>query len=386
MKDFSRGLPLSVGWRVLALIALASVIEVLLFAPYFIGAIIPPFDFLGGYFTSAYQWWAAGGFLTPVEWVPHSWAGYPAALDLQDSAWYLPVGIASLFGPYTLWSAAVVSALHVLIGFAGTYLLVRSLGHGFGVSAATSTAAMFAVGYFSNAEHIDIVRGYALIPWLLLILSPKWPWARLWAVPVAAFIVWQAATGLYPGMVVAMVYVGLVWVVVWQWRTRLSLRAYLAPLAVSVVAAVLLSLPRLLPYALVQESVPGGPGPDSSEFDLAMVGTLLFGYSSPELPNDISMRSFFIPAAILALAFFARFRDSTVIHALSILVPAAFLGLPFLPWFTLVQALPGLGLSRFTMSDFKPFLVLGVLLLAATGLTALLRREPGAVPRRMWGD
>jgi hypothetical protein len=113
-----------------------------------------------------------------------------------------------------------------------------------------------------------------------------------------------------------------------------------------------------------------------------MVGTLLFGYGSPELPNDITMRSFFIPATVLVLAFFARFTHSATQQALAIGIPAALMGLPFLPWFDLVQSLPGLGLSRFTMSDFKVHMVLAVLLLASSGLRSLAALE-SPVPRRM---
>ena len=371
-------------FRVAVIAAVVVVLELLMFRSYFYGRIIPPWDFLGSYNTDAFLWWHEGGFFAPLDWVPEVWGGYPSALNLQNSAWYLPVGIANLFGPFTLHSSAIVAAINVAIGFVGTFLLVRSFRVGFVVSTVVATAGFFGVAYFSNAQHVDIARGYALIPWVLLVLSPTWRWRSVWGVPVGAFVLWQAVTGMYPGMIVSTVYAGAIWVAVYQLRSRPALRDFLIPAAVAAIVAALLSAPRLLPYLLTQESGTQAL-PDGSAFSPAMVGTLLFGYSSGELPNDVSMRSFYIPATMLLLAFFARFKDSATAQALAIGVPAALLGLPFLPWFEAVQSLPGLGLSRFTMSDFKVYIVLAVLLLAASGLSALSRvPRTGPVPLHIW--
>lgn len=350
--------------------AMLIALEVIVFRGYFTGAQIPPFDFLGSYNTDAYVWWTAGGFFDPIDWVPSSWAGYPAAMVLQNSAWYLPVGIASAFGPYTLHSAAILAALHVGFGSIGTYLLVRSFKMRFLVACFAAAAGFFAVGYFSNAEHVDITRGYALIPWALLVLSARWPWSKFWAVPVATLILWQTITGIYPGMLVSLAYIAVPWVVVSQLDHRPRVRAYLMPAAIAFVASVLLSAPRLLPYALLQ----GGMAsrlPETSIWTPSMIGTTLFGYDV-NLANDVSMRSFFVPATVIVLAFFARWRDPITRAGLAIWIPAVLLGMPFFPWFTREQEWPGLGLSRFTMSDFKPFIVLGLVLLACSGLAGLL--------------
>lgn len=359
-----------VGLMILAL-------ERLTFSGYLTGSSIPPWDFLGSYNTDAYVWWSQGGFFSPIDWSSSAWAGYPSALVLQNSAWYLPVGIASLFGPYTLHSAAVVSAVHVALGAVGTYFLARAMKSSFGVGLFACAAGFFAVGYFSNAEHVDITRGYALIPWVLLVLSPWWSRKRIWAVPVATLVIWQTITGIYPGMLVALGYVAVVWVVFWQVFERRRLLGYLVPVGLSFLAAVLLSMPRLLPYALLQGGVTAGL-PEASQLTPISIGTLLFGYGAAGLPNDISMRSFFVPAAVLALVFFARWRDLSTKAALAIGVPSVLLGMPFWPWYEAEQQLPGLGLSRFTMSDFKVFFILSLVLLACSGLTRLIEMPSGS--------
>ncbi|TFB91274.1 hypothetical protein E3O44_00320 [Cryobacterium algoricola] len=355
------------------LVGILIALEALVFRPYFDGESIPPWDFLGSYNTDAYSWWTQGSFFSPPEWISSVWGGYPAALVLQNSGWYLPVGMVSFFVPFSLHASAALSALHVAFGFLGAYALARGLKLRFLPATLVAVAWFFAVGYYSNAEHVDIVRGYSWIPWVLLVLSPKWPWRRWWSIPIAVLVLWQAITGTYPGMVIAMAYVGIVCVVAWQLSSRVHWREYLLPLAVSIASAALLCAPRLLPYLSFPADAASGLA-ESSVFSPDLIGTLLFGYGAPSLPNDISMRSFFVPAAALALAFFARWRDPATKLAAAIGVPALVLGMPFFPWATLAQSLPGLGLSRFGMSDFKPFLILSVVLLAASGLSMLTSR------------
>lgn len=370
-KSKSVSLAKSRGFRLGILAAIVLALEFIVFRSYFYGSSIPPWDFLGSYNTDAYLWWTNGSFFDPIEWVPNVWGGYPAALILQNSGWYLPVGLVAAIIPFSLHASAALSAVHVAFGFVGVYALARSLKLRFGISTLLAVAWFFGVAYFSNAEHVDIVRGYAWIPWVLLVLSPRWPWRRVWGIPLAAVVLWQATTGMYPGMVFATCYVALVWVITWQLVSRERLRRFLIPLGVAAISAVLLSAPRLVPYFLYPSDAASGL-PETSVFSVNMLGTLLFGYGSPELENDISMRSFFVPATILVLAFFARWRHLVTKLAVALIVPALLLGMPFFPWADLVQSLPGLGLSRFTMSDFKPFLIFGLLLLAASGLFTLL--------------
>lgn len=366
--------------RALVLAAVIATLEAVTFGLYLAGLSVPPWDFFGSYNTDAYVWWSRGGFFDPVDWIPNLWAGYPAAAVLQNSAWYLPVGIAAAFGPFTLHSAAVVQALHVAFGAVGAYLLIRRMGGSFPPALLAATAWFFAVGVYSNAEHVDIVRGYAWLPWLLLIVSPLWPWRRWWAIPAATVLLWQAVTGVYPGMLIAAVYVLPFWAgaafLIWRRRVTLSV----VGIVVSAAGAGLLSGPRLLPFLL--QSTTTSTMPDASQFSPWMIGTVAFGYGSPELPNDISMRSFFVPATVMVLACFARRGSRFTVAGAAILVPAFCLGMPFLPWFEAVQRLPGMSLSRFSMSDFKPFLVLGILLLGIGGAYAVTRAvATGRLPR-----
>lgn len=358
--------------RATILLSILIVLNIVVVADYYAGRMIPPWDFLGSYNTEAYYWWQMGGFFRPVEWIPSTWAGYPGALNLQNSAWYLPVGVFAFFAPFTLHSAAILAALHTSAGFVSMYALLRSRNIGFAAATLGATSWFFAPGFFANAQHVDISRGYALLPLLLLVTSSRWRWKSLWGVAVTAVVVWQVAIGVYPGIVIAAIYVGLVWVAASQLLDKPRFTEYVAPLLAALAIAALLSVPRFSTFLILGNSGASGL-PDSSMFTWPLLGTLFFGFGSPELPNDISMRSFFLPALILLLIPFAAWKSRSALSALALLIPAAVLGLPFWPWFALAQELPGLGASRFTMSDFKPFLLIAFVILAATAAEKILR-------------
>lgn len=359
-----------------AAIVLATVLalELIVFLRYFTGERTPQWDFYNHYTTEAYAWWNDGSFFRPVEWLPYLWGGYPGVVNLQNSSWYLPVGAVELLVGYTPHAAAVLSALHVGFGAVGMYLLLR-------VWKLRPSAAMiglvlwfFAAGFYSNASHLDIMRAYAWVPWVLMCASPWWPWRRWWAPLVAVLVFWQAIMGIYPGILLAAVYVGAAWVVGVQVFVRPRLRSYLLPLAAAMGLAVALTMVRFLPFYLTRgASIPGDGDVSAMSWDL--VGTLLYPYTDPSLPNDVTMRSFFLPAVALAACAFVRWRDRLTKVAAVTGVVALVLGLPDSPWERFVVQLPGLDVSRFRMSDFKVFLLFAVCVLAAAAVNDVVTRR-----------
>lgn len=358
--------------EVLLVLGLLALLEVLVFWGFFRGYASPQFDFLGVYNNEAFTWWHDGGFFAPPEWIPYTWGGYPSAVSLQNASWYLPVGIPASLIQYDLHIAAIIHALHVGAGALGVYVLARTWRLGRLPALLGLVAGFFAPGFFANAQHVDIVRGYAWVPWLLLLLSPSWPWRRWWAVPVAALILWQALMGVYPGILVALVYVGLVWVVAFQAVERPPVRDYLLPLAVSGALAGSLAALKFVPaIALRGTGSPSGAG--DSAFDLGILGTVFFPYDGDHLPTDMSMRPYFVTATCLALLALVPWRSGRARVVAVAGGVAAAISLPIWPWFDAVGRLPGLGLSRFRASDFKPFLIIAVVLLALLALSAALR-------------
>ncbi|MFF2621520.1 hypothetical protein [Oerskovia jenensis] len=350
------------------------VLERLVFLRYFDGETTPQWDFYNHYTTEAHAWWGDGSFFRPVEWLPYLWGGYPGVANLQNSSWYLPVGVVEALFGYTPQTAAVLSAVTVGFGALGTYLLLRVWGLRPSAAMIGLIAWFFAAGFYSNASHLDIARAYAWVPWVLLCASPRWPWRRWWAPVVAVLVFWQAIMGIYPGILIAAVYVGAVWVVGVQVFVRPKVTSYLLPLAGAMAVAVALTMLRFLPFYLARGTSAPGTG-DVSEMSWELLGTFLFPYADPSLPNDITMRSFFLPAVVLAACAFVRWRDPLSRIAGLTGLAALVLGLPGTPWERIVVHLPGLDVSRFRMSDFKVFFLLALCVLAAAAVNDIVTRR-----------
>lgn len=360
--------------EVATVVGLLVLLESLVFLGYFRGDVSPQFDFMGGYNAEAFAWWRDGGFFNPLQWMPYTWGGYPQSVALQSSSWYLPVGIPASVFDYNNHLAAIIQALHVAFGALGFYVLARRWGLGRVAATLGLVAGFFAPGYFANAQHLDIVRGYAWAPWILLVLSPVWPWRRWWSVPLAAVMVFQAMVGIYPGMVVAFVYAGLVWVAATQLFVRPRLRAYLVPLMAALVLGGLMASLKFLPAVLVRGA--GSPtSSDLSVFSVGLLGTVFFPYDGENLPTDMSMRSYFLPATVVALLALVPWRDARARTAAVTATFCALVSLPFWPWFRAIDSLPGFDLSRFAFSDFRPFLLASLLLMALVALSHALHQD-----------
>lgn len=362
-----------------AVLGVLVFLEAIIFREFFAGSHCPGGDFLGTYNTEAFAWWRDGGFFSPPDWMPYLWGGYPGVLSVQNSSWYLPVGLMSAAVDFDLHASAILSAFHVAFGAGGMYVLARLWGLRPPVAMLGLVTWFFAAGFYANASHLDIMRSYAWMPWVLMVLSLEWPWRRVWATPVAGLILWQAALAMYPGIVVASVYVLATWILLTQVLERPRPREYLVPLAFAAAAAALMTLLRYWPVVLLRGV--DSPSPeDSSVLSPHLPGMLMYPYGDPALPGDITMRSFFLPVPAIALAVRAPWGTPRTRKLAGMFLVALLLGFADWPWGGLVRALPGMSLSRFRSSDFKPFLLIA---LCGAGLLAAndLLRTPSPLRR-----
>ena len=344
------------------------VLEIVVFNGYFRGETAPPWDFVNHYNTEAYAWWHDGSFFRPADWLPYLWGGYPSTLNLQNSSFYLPVGLTSLLTTFTLHASAVLSAMHVALGALGAYVFGRTFRMRPSAAMVGLVVWFFAAGFYANASHLDIMRSYAWVPWVLACASPRWPWRRWWGVLLATFVFWNAILAMYPGVLIASVYIGAVWVLVLQLTYRPRFVNYLLPLACSVVLAALATLLRFLPFYLTRGiSSPGGP--DDSILSWRLLSTFFYRYDGQELPNDTTMRSFFLPIVVFAAVAFVKLSQPVVKAAIAAGLTALALGTPGTPW---ADAAPGLDFSRFTMSDFKVYLLFALCALTMSAVNSII--------------
>lgn len=371
----SRGLARLVppGWRREAalVLAMSALVQVLVFRGYYAGTAAPFGDFLGPYTSEAYAWWHSGGLLHPPDWMPQLWGGYPASASVQNSSWYLPVGLASL-ATLDVHAMAVLQALHVALGGLGLYVLARRARFGVGASLVGMVAYSLCSGFVVGAPYVDLVRGYALAPWVLLCLSPLWPWRRWWGTPAATLLLWQCAVGVYPGQVVALAYCGAVWLAAWLLLDRRRSLAALTPLALSAVSAALLTAPKYLPLVALKTFEPATAVDLSPPDAHAVASALLPAY--PGMSGLLTFNSYFVPAVVLLCVGFARLDRAVTRASIAALVVAGALSAPW-AWLTpVVDALPGLGSSRFRSNDLRVVVVVAVVLVGVCGLDGLLTR------------
>ena len=353
----------------------------LLFHNHLLGAATFPWDFQGGYFTYAVARMRDGSFVAPPLWLPWGGFGIPAHLSLQDGTWYLPQWLFDFFGwTYDLVGATRLQIAHVAGAGVGTWLLSRHLGCSYWSSTLAATAAIFSGSFFSNAQHVDIVRGAALFPWLLLSVSLCLrKGSPLFAV-ICGFVAWQFLMGAYPGQVIAAAYCLCVPVVVIKCNlpNRVAKLRALGWLAVAAILAVALAAVKFLPVALDVSNI-RQTADQLSQVDAGILTTLLFNFDAPYLSNDVTMRDLFLPLSVLLLAPFGLMLGVAGRVGLALIAVAAFF---ILDPVGLASAFPLFNLSRFHLADFRPMLHLGFLLCAAKGMDAVFQSP---ITRWQWG-
>jgi hypothetical protein len=349
---------------------------------YLTGRAAPPWDFWGGYLSNAYSWWDLGSFFSPPEYLPYLFSGYPAYLDIQSSSFYLPVGVIAETVGYTPWAAAALQAVTVAFGVLGLLFLSRRLGMAWGSSSVAAVGYLFAVGFFSNAQHTDIVRGWAFLPWLLLVLLPVRRISPL--ALIAASLLWfQFFVGSYPGILAAAAYLCAVWFLASLVMEEGSRRRYLVWVSVPLLSGGLMSSVKWVPFLLGAQA-PEVSGLSANVVNLAGLSTILFPFNDEILPNDMTMRSFFVVPVLLLAVFFARAKSRVFVLGSLLVVLSLILGVGWLGVTTWQANLPLLDLSRFRVADFKAGLAVGLAILAAAGVQTLVYESVASRSWRWW--
>lgn len=215
-----------------------------------------PWDFWGAYSMMPAFVAATIGRGHLFAWTPFVASGFPADVDPQAGV-YFPLWwlLGALHVPLTLGAVTNVQVFHVLFGGIGATLLARARRISWLYATVAGVAYVFFGGFYGEAEHADIFRGFAYIPWLLWALTPCEEgrrWARLAAVPLLA---WLIATGAYPAQIISFGVAGVAYVTV---ALRVDApgawRRHRIALGLALVASIALCMAVLLPYLRAQQA------------------------------------------------------------------------------------------------------------------------------------
>ena len=373
-----------------------TLVNVLLFQQHYLGQATFPWDFIGGYHYQSVSWHLDSNWLRQSQYVPWGDGGFPAAWSLQNGSFYLPLSLLDVLRiPYTLYTATILQSLHHLWAMLGLYLLGRRLGAEW--AAALFAAVIFGAGvtFFSNAQHVDIVRGTAWLPWVLWVVMPGADTprrAKQRAVQLCARIVvlHQFAVSAYPGIVATLAPFLLLWVAVFYAPAfrrsgsseRVTARAGLAWLVVAAVVAALLLAPKFLPFIDIMLADSAGrvqARPETFSLgEVALIVSTLFGDYEGTLPHHYTMNSLWLSPFIIAVLVAAGTVSRTHRNVLAMLA-AAFV-------YFLVDLVVGLptprdAISRFPITDHRA--LLHTLAAAALALSVGHDREGRSVLQRV---
>jgi len=366
-----------VVWGLIALAVLGGA-NLLAFYEHYEGRLTFPWDFIGGYHAQAFAWYADGSFFNPPKWFAWGDLGFPGYWSLQSGAFYFPLVLLDVLNqPYTVYVATFLQALHVLAGSIGLYLLMRTLRFEPLLALLGALAFHFSASFYSNAQHVDIVRATALLPWLMWCVHPD-NLLRSRARPVvAALILFQFLIAAYPGAIVSVAYTLIVFVGAYLLRQSHQRRAYLLlALALVGASATAMSMVKWLAPFMEGDLITTGGGVRMA-LEPPLVLTFALPYAKPFLPNDLTMRSLWLPVGFLmGLAFLSRLSYAAKVSLILVAMAIGFAGVTPMV-FAKPLPLPGFGLSRFPLADWRPIMHIGLIVLACEGWrNATTRLDP----------
>jgi hypothetical protein len=363
-------------------ITLLLLINIVVFFPHYLAGATFPWDFLTGYHPQTYFWYADGSFFSPPTWSPYTNFGYPSYLALQNSSFYPPIAFLDWLGfSYSIPLATQLQAFHVFIGALGIYFLLRSSAFSKSVAFFGAAAYHFSIGFFFNAQHPDIVRGYVWLPWLMWALTaPSLSFPFLRSI-VLSFVLILLIGGSYPGVIVSAFYGVLFYLILWAIESRKvshsgkhsiqRLKRYIIYTSIGVLIALLILSPKFLPvvvsiHEILNRAAVGFP---REKLDWSHLPSLLFNFV-----NFSSTSSLYIVSFVPLLCFLGSFNR----RFFRLGIGFAFFGLLSASQFfyPLAGILPGYSISRFPFSDYRAIIHIGLIIASVDVLEEILSGRP----------
>lgn len=345
-----------------------------------------PWDFNLTYFAVPYYWITSMQHGLFAQWVAQQAMGYPLFMNLQSGFFYPFFWFFVIVNKtFTIHTAVIFQCLHIVLGSIGVLYFCRIQNVPFRYAIIAAIGYQMFGGFYSNAEHADVIRGYALIPWLLsgLIIGKdnKNQLRPVVLIPISIFLL---STAGYTGQFVAAIWFGIILCLVqffveqelsWRDKLRMLLLRYGA-MALGLVICCVQELPVwLLRDELIRSS--SFSSQLHSFFTYRNFFTYYFsGELSANLVSDISMRSTFITLPLFGLLFFLRVSK--------LRVNLSFIIMYLVAWgmisdnmisSVLRQYVSFLGLSRFPTVDYRAYLAIIPLYFSVVALQDIVEKR-----------
>ena len=319
------------------------------------------------------------------QWVPFQQMGYPFALQVASGIYYPPLWVFPLFGiQYTLHAAVVVQCLHVLLGSLGMYLYLKHLLGSTRIAFVGALVFQFFGGFYSNAEHVNIVRSFAFSPWILHVFTldmttnlrlPR----RALLIPAVVFVL---SAGGYPGNLLSTAFVMMLYLLLQlgvAYRTGKSLQQLRTPAArvtgLTLLGLAMAALPLGPMWAFRGQLARYAQGVSLERVGLWVEDLPSLFLSNKLLAGEPSMNSMYVtlPFAVFAsfvpLSTAKRYWIHAVVGVTGLLMVAGDKSFVF----SLVTRVASpLRFSRFPSSDYRVFIAIPIILFSLLGLRAVM--------------
>ena len=356
---------------VIGCIAVLVFQNIFIFWQHYFSSQVFPWDFLAAYHAVPFYWMKLKSYGLDSSWVPFQGMGYPLYLNLQSSLYYPVLQVLAYLGvEYSLHIAVVVQCLHVLFGAFGAYFCARSMDLGWKSALFAGVIYQGFGGFYSNSEHVDIVRVYALIPWILCPVFSSWRSNSRYLKKLLLFypfIVMLLITGGYVGGVISVLFVtGVVLTIKTFWYENFRKRGVL--IIFLMLLGVALSAIHWLPAMINMDLIARSNNASSLSKDyIQWIDLFTFTFSSDgdRFFHDISMRSIFIgiPAlAFILIGVVSQYRPNPWVLLTAIF--SLLMGTGALLSIISILISP-LSFSRFVIADYKGLLAFSMIMLGA---------------------
>jgi hypothetical protein len=319
------------------------------------------------------------------EWIPYQGMGLPLEMITQSGYhypifWMFPL----LHIPFTLHYSVILQTLHIFAGSVGMFLLLNLIFKSPRYALVGAVAFQFFGGFYSNAEHSDVIRAFAIAPWLFYVFKlntedPKITKRALF-IPI---VVYFLATGGYPGSFISSLFIIPIFLSLQIFHAYLKIKRRAirvgAAMAGLMVLGISISVIHLGPFWQERNEVTRFRDYASLEHMGLWVQHIpaLFMSNQP-IGGEFPMTSTFVTLPMLVFASFIsisaikKYWVFVAVLVLSVLMVAG----PYSPfWQAITSVMPALKLSRFPTSDYRVFVAIPVMILGIAGLKAIIERR-----------
>jgi len=329
--------------------------------------------------------WSLGIF---SQWIPFQSMGFPIAMMPMD-AYYPVYWFFSLFEiQYTMNVAVITQTIHILFGTFGMYLLLSTLLKSPKYAFIGALAFQFFGGFYSNAEHDTIIRGFVLAPWLFYVFYFGFQEhkisKRILFIPIVVFFL---GTGAYFGNLISSIFIMGIFVFSQLIQGHLngfrrkklvfiSLFVLLLVLLGFAMSAVFLGPPYIYKdyferLDVFQDLRHSGPSTEQLLPSLFLSNKLITGI-------QVVMSSVFITLPILILASFLSILELKKYWIFFVPLIIAILMIPGdrSPFHEFITSIiPTLNLSRFPSSDYRIFLAIPIIIFGILSLKTIIEKR-----------